>query len=74
MANICRGLRKFFFSPVLKLPTHIGFIDVKKWDENLTLHWAHPPSRPGKYSQPLYTTYRGKLSILNASLEDGLNA
>ncbi len=31
MANICRGLRKiFFFSPVLKSPTHIGFIGVKK--------------------------------------------
>jgi hypothetical protein len=31
MANICRGLRKnFFLSPVLKSPTHIGFIGVKK--------------------------------------------
>jgi hypothetical protein len=31
MANICRGLcKKIFFSPVLKSPTHIGFIDVKK--------------------------------------------
>jgi hypothetical protein len=31
MANICRGLRKKnFFSPVLKSPTHIGFIGVKK--------------------------------------------
>jgi hypothetical protein len=31
MANICRGLRKkFFSSPVLKSPTHIGFIGVKK--------------------------------------------
>ncbi len=31
MANICRSLRtKFFFSPVLKSPTHIGFTDVKK--------------------------------------------
>jgi hypothetical protein len=30
MANICHGLRNFFFSPVLKSPTHIGFIDVKK--------------------------------------------
>ncbi len=31
MANNCRGLRKkFFFSPVRKSPTHIGFIDVKK--------------------------------------------
>ncbi len=31
MANICRGLRKkIFFSPVLKSPTHIGFIGVKK--------------------------------------------
>ena len=31
MANICRSLRKkFFFSPVLKSPTHIGFIGVKK--------------------------------------------
>ncbi len=29
--NICRGLRNFsFFSPVLKSPTHIGFIGVKK--------------------------------------------
>ena len=38
MANICRSLRtKIFFSPVLKSPTHIGFIDVKKWVENLTL-------------------------------------
>jgi hypothetical protein len=25
------------FYPVLKSPTHIGFIDVKKWVENLTL-------------------------------------
>jgi hypothetical protein len=31
MANICRSLRNFFFcSPVLKSPTHIGFIGVKK--------------------------------------------
>jgi hypothetical protein len=31
MANICRSLRKkLFFSPVLKSPTHIGFIGVKK--------------------------------------------
>jgi hypothetical protein len=31
MANICRSLPKFFFfSPVLKSPTHIGFIGVKK--------------------------------------------
>jgi hypothetical protein len=31
MANICRSLRKkFFCSPVLKSPTHIGFIGVKK--------------------------------------------
>jgi hypothetical protein len=31
MANICRSLRtKFFFSPVLKSLTHIGFIGVKK--------------------------------------------
>ena len=31
MANICRSLRKnFFSSPVLKSPTHIGFIDVIK--------------------------------------------
>jgi hypothetical protein len=31
MANICRGLqKKFFFPPVLKSPTHIGFIGVKK--------------------------------------------
>jgi hypothetical protein len=31
MANICRSLRqKNFFSPVLKSPTHIGFIGVKK--------------------------------------------
>ncbi len=31
MANICRGLRKkFFCSPVLKSPTNIGFIGVKK--------------------------------------------
>ncbi len=31
MANICRSLRKIFFSfPVLKSPTHIGFIDVIK--------------------------------------------
>jgi hypothetical protein len=31
MANICRGIRnKIFFSPVLKSPTHIGFIGVKK--------------------------------------------
>ncbi len=31
MANICRSLRtKIFFSPVLKSPTHIGFIGVKK--------------------------------------------
>jgi hypothetical protein len=31
MANICRGLRnKIIFSPVLKSPTHIGFIGVKK--------------------------------------------
>jgi hypothetical protein len=32
MANICRGLRNFFFfsSTVLKSPTHIGFIGVKK--------------------------------------------
>jgi hypothetical protein len=30
MANICRGLQKNLFSPVLKSPTHIGFIDVKK--------------------------------------------
>jgi hypothetical protein len=31
MANICRGLQKnFFFSPVLKSPTHIEFIGVKK--------------------------------------------
>ena len=30
MANICLGLRIFFFSPVLKSPTHIGFIGVKK--------------------------------------------
>jgi hypothetical protein len=25
------------FSPVLKSPTQIGFIGVKKWVENLTL-------------------------------------
>ncbi len=31
MANICRSLRKIIlFSPVLKSPTHIGFIGVKK--------------------------------------------
>ncbi len=31
MANICRSLqKKFFFSPVLKSLTHIGFIGVKK--------------------------------------------
>ncbi len=31
MANICRGLRKKnFLSPVLKSPTHIEFIGVKK--------------------------------------------
>ncbi len=31
MANICRSLRtKFFFSPVLKSPTHVEFTDVKK--------------------------------------------
>jgi hypothetical protein len=31
MANICRSLqKKFFFSPVLKSSTHIGFIGVKK--------------------------------------------
>jgi hypothetical protein len=31
MANIFRGHRNFFFfSPVLKSPTHIGFIGVKK--------------------------------------------
>ncbi len=30
MANICRGLQNFFFSPVLKSPTHIVFIGVKK--------------------------------------------
>ena len=31
MANICSGLRKIIvFSPVLKSPTHIGFIGVKK--------------------------------------------
>jgi hypothetical protein len=38
MANICRGLRKKkFFSSVLKSPTHIGFIGVKKRVKNLTL-------------------------------------
>jgi hypothetical protein len=31
MANICRKLRKKkFSSPVLKSPTHIGFIGVKR--------------------------------------------
>jgi hypothetical protein len=31
MANICRSLQnKIFFLPVLKSPTHIGFIGVKK--------------------------------------------
>ncbi len=31
MANICRSLRKKkIFSPVLKSPTHIGFLGVKK--------------------------------------------
>jgi hypothetical protein len=30
MANVCRSLRKKNHSPVLKSPTHIGFIDVKK--------------------------------------------
>ncbi len=31
MPNICRSLqKKFFFSPIPKSPTHIGFIGVKK--------------------------------------------
>ncbi len=38
MANICRSLqKKTKIYPVLKSPTHIGFICVKKWVENLTL-------------------------------------
>ncbi len=46
MANICRGLRKNFFSPVLKSPTHIGFIGVKKMGQK-SHTWA-PLSDPGK--------------------------
>jgi hypothetical protein len=53
MANICRGLRrKNFFSPVLKSPTHIGFLDVKKTGSKIShlgtfkylnvLHHLHP--------------------------------
>jgi hypothetical protein len=48
MANICRGLRKKnIFSPVLKSPTHIGFIGVKKMGQK-SHTWA-PLSNFGKY-------------------------
>ncbi len=52
MANICRSLRKKqFFSPVLKSPTHIGFIGVKKNGSKI--------SHLGTFNVPLILKMRG---------------
>jgi hypothetical protein len=63
MANICRSLRKTFFSsPVLKSPTHIGFIDVIKNGSKI--------SHLGTFKGTFLTSLAGAAGAVSAAAMD----